>query len=425
MYIEKILIKNFKAIDEIEMDFRPGVNLLIGDNGVGKTSILEAITVALGGFITGISGVTPRNIGPDDVRFCLRELGQASTAIEYQTPVEIACWMDIDGEKYDWTRKRKDEMPNSKTTMDKKEIAKYAQKIANDLSQTLPLLCFQSEARVWQTKRSDFGTELKKKLNDRRCGYIGCLDYSLDIKGIKEWCLKMELTAFQRNEKIAEYEAFKSIVATVMQKLSELPEKPSVSYSQQIGDLVYHEHGITMPISYMSAGYQSLLWMTMNLAYRMALLNPDAGEDMALIPGVVLIDELDMHLHPKWQWNVIKALEETFPNIQFIVATHSPIIISSCRNENLILIRENQEIKYLPNAYGYSVEEVLELRQESTAKPKEVEEFREQFERAVNQEEYELAKNIVNLMEKMLGSNHSEVIRAREELELNYWALEN
>ena len=92
---------------------------------------------------------------------------------------------------------------------------------------------------------------------------------------------------------------------------------------------------------------------------------------MTHIPGIVLIDELDMHLHPKWQWNVIKALEETFPNIQFIVATHSPIIISSCKNENLILIKGNQEIKYLPNAYGYSVEDVLELRQESTAKPKE------------------------------------------------------
>ena len=124
-----------------------------------------------------------------------------------------------------------------------------------------------------------------------------------------------------------------------------------------------------MPISLLSAGYQSLLCMTMNLAYRMALLNPEAGTNMTHIPGIVLIDELDMHLHPKWQWNVIKALEETFPNIQFIVATHSPIIISSCKNENLILIKGNQEIKYLPNAYGYSVEDVLELRQESTAKP--------------------------------------------------------
>ena len=172
----------------------------------------------------------------------------------------------------------------------------------------------------------------------------------------------MELTAFQKGMKIAEYEIFKEIVATVMQKMSDLSEKPIISYSQQIGDIVYSEAGQSMPISLLSAGYQSLLWMTMNLAYRMALLNPEAGENMAHIPGIVLIDELDMHLHPKWQWNVIKALEETFPNIQFIVATHSPIIISSCKNENLILIKENQKINYLPNAYGYSVEDVLELR---------------------------------------------------------------
>lgn len=425
MYIEKVSIKNFKAIDNIEIEFRPGVNLLIGDNGVGKTSVLEAITVAIGGFIAGIHGVIAKNIVADDVRICLKELGQASSAIEYKTPVEISCWADIDGEKYNWTRRRKDEMPNSKTTMEDKGIAKYAREITNDISKQLPLLCFQSEARVWQTRRSNFGTELKKKLNDRRCGYIGCLDYSLDIKGIKEWCLKMELSAFQKNAKIAEYEAFKSVVATVMQKMSDLPEKPIVSYSQQVGDIVYSENGIDMPISYLSAGYQSLLWMTMNLAYRMALLNPESGENIALVPGIVLIDELDMHLHPKWQWNVIKALEETFPNVQFIVATHSPIIISSCKNENLILMKNDQETIYLPNAYGYSVEDVLELRQGSMAKPKEVEEFRDIFERAINREDYAEAKNIVALMREMLGADHSEVKRANEELELNYWVEEN
>ena len=425
MYIEKVAIKNFKAIDDIEIEFRPGVNLLIGDNGVGKTSILEAITVGLGGFLTGISGVPSKNIQPDDVRIQLTEMGHASSGIQYKTPVEITSYVDIDGNKFEWTRRRKDQMPNSKTTIDNKQIAKYAQEIANDFSAQLPLLCFQSEARVWQTRRSDFGTELKKKLNDRRCGYIGCLDYSLDIKGIKEWCLKMELIAFQKGMKIAEYEIFKEIVAAVMQKMSDLPEKPVISYSQQIGDIVYNEAGESMPISLLSAGYQSLLWMTMNLAYRMALLNPVAGKNMTHIPGVVLIDELDMHLHPKWQWNVIKALEETFPNIQFIVATHSPIIISSCKNENLILIKENQKIRYLPNAYGYSVEDVLELRQESTAKPKEIETLRDRFDRALNRSDYETAKEVVEKLCGILGEEHSEVKNAKEELDLNHWAEEN
>ena len=68
-----------------------------------------------------------------------------------------------------------------------------------------------------------------------------------------------------------------------------------------------------MPISFLSAGYQSILWMVMDIAYRGALLNPDASEGPSQIEGIVLIDELDMHLHPSWQWNVITALEETFP----------------------------------------------------------------------------------------------------------------
>ena len=80
MYIEKVAIKNFKAVDDMEIEFRPGVNLLIGDNGVGKTSILEAITVGLGGFLTGISGVPSKNIQPDDVRIQLTEMGHASSA---------------------------------------------------------------------------------------------------------------------------------------------------------------------------------------------------------------------------------------------------------------------------------------------------------------------------------------------------------
>lgn len=410
MYIESVSIKNFKAIDELKIDFRPGVNLLIGDNGVGKTSVLEAITVALGGFLTGIPGVSSKNILADDVKICLTELGQASSAIQYKTPVEIDCHMDIDGNKYQWVRRRKDELPNSKTLIENKDIVKYAQELTNDLSATLPLLCFQSEARVWQTRRSDFGTELKKKLNDRRCGYIGCLDYSLDIKSIKEWCLKMELAAFQKNAKVGEYETFKSIVAAVMQKMSGLTEKPVISYSQQVGDIVYSENNKSMLISNLSAGYQSLLWMTMNLSYRLALLNPTAGDSMAKIPGVVLIDELDMHLHPKWQWNVVKALEETFPNIQFIVATHSPIIISSCKNENLILLNEEQEIKYLPNAYGYSVEDVLELRQGSTAKPQDVEDLRDKFERAMNRDDYMEAKNVVAMISTEVSTEKANVL---------------
>lgn len=423
MYLEKVRIKNFKAIKEIQLEFQPGVNLLIGDNGVGKTSILEAISVGLAGFLSGIKNVNTKNILQEDIRFHISKQGGASSALEYKIPVEIECVLQTTARPYKWTRSRA--LEDAKTKIDNRDICKYAQELTNDPEKVLPLLSFQSEVRVWQKKRGDFGTVLKKKLNDRRCGYIGCLDYSLDIKGIKEWCLKMELSAFQLEKKVAEYETFKMLVADVMQKMSGLAKRPEIYYSKQLDDIVYRNEGQEMPVSFLSAGYQSLLWMTMDLAYRLALLNPDAGDGIKEVPGIVLIDELDMHLHPKWQWNVLAALGETFPQIQFIVATHSPIIISSCKEEKMIQIAETGEITYLPGAYAYPVEDVLRFRQGSHEKPENVEALVNEFEKAMNRYDYAGARMVIEEMKAVLGENHSEVKKVQDELDISEWVGEN
>lgn len=425
MYIKKAKIKNFKAIEDISIDFKPGVNLLIGDNGVGKTSILEAVTVALHGIMMGIAGVPVRNIRQEDIRFSMGKLGGASTGIIYHNPTEVSCDLELGGKSYHWTRSRKDETPRMNTRMDGNGICQEFREMTNNPKAILPLISFESEARVWQNRRGDFGKELKKKLNDRRCGYIGCLDYSLDVKGIQAWCLKMEMEAFQREEKIAEYEAFKEIVAVFMQKISDLEKPPLLRYSRQLSEMVYREEDTEMPISNLSAGYQSLLWMVMNLAYRLALLNPGHSGALHETEGVVLIDEIDMHLHPKWQWNVVNALEGAFPNVQFIAATHSPIVISACRDARLILIGQNREISYLPEAYGYSVKDVLELRQGSIEKPKEIQQFLNRFEKAANRDDFTDAENIITEMKETLGEGHAEVKKAEQELEMLRWVEEN
>ena len=74
------------------------------------------------------------------------------------------------------------------------------------------------------------------------------------------------------------------------------------------------------------------------------MLNPEL-ESREQITGIVLIDEIDLHLHPKWQWNVIDALQKTFSGVQFIIATHSPIVISASKQANLILLDDSQDIK--------------------------------------------------------------------------------
>lgn len=417
MYFKSVRIQNYKAIRDMEIDFNPGINLLIGDNGVGKTSILEALTVALGGFLSGIAGVSSKGILQSDVRIISSLIADASSGVQYVTPVSIGCVMDVEGAPYDWARTRENETGSSRTKTTKKDIANYAGRIANDLNHELPLLSYLGITRVSQFRREDFGTSAKKKLDDRRCGYIGCLDSALDIKAIKAWCLKMEMVAFNKNKPVGEYETFKKLIASVMKKMVELDYFPTISYSRVFEDIVYSEEGSTLPISYLSAGYQSLLWMTMDIAYRMALLNP-GDINFEKSAGIVLIDELDMHLHPKWQWNVLEALETTFPNIQFIIATHSSIIISSCKNGKLILIDGQQNISCLENAYAYSIEDVVELRQGSLSIPKEIKKMVDQFDEAMNAEHYDEAREILTKMKLNYGEDNSAVKNAMLELEL-------
>ncbi len=125
-----------------------------------------------------------------------------------------------------------------------------------------------------------------------------------------------------------------------------------------------------------------------------------------------------MHLHPKWQWNIIEALKSVFPNIQFIIATHSPIIISSCKDVNLVLVDHNQEVIYLDDAYGYSVNEVLELRQGSSDVLKSVKDMKNEFYYAINKDDLQKASKIVEEMAQEFGDDNTEVVKARTELEM-------
>ena len=368
MILNKVTIRNYRAIEDMELEFAPGVNLLIGDNGAGKSSVLEAIATVLSGMFRGVLGVSSKGILQSDINFKINGQGDASTEIVYGTPTEISAYINMDSADYLLKKYRESEVGSARTKTEDNGIGKMMQKKVNSSGTILPLLCFHSDARVWQMHRSDFGKGAKKELNDRRYGYRGALDYPLDIKGVQAWCLKMELTAFQKNMKIGEYEAFKRIVSKFMKNVNGLDTAPEIYYSRQLGEMVYQEGTATMPITMLSAGYQSLLWIVMDLAYRWALLNPSVADKADEARGIVLIDEIDMHLHPKWQWKVVEALEETFPNVQFVLTTHSPIVISSCKNEHLILISDDKEVIYLQSAYGYSVQDVLNFRLELPTK---------------------------------------------------------
>lgn len=406
MYLEKVILKNYKAFDDLEIRLQPGMNILVGDNGAGKTSVLDGIAVALGGLFVSVEGVRAKNIIKDDVHLTVNTAGDASTIISYCEPVSAGCVVKVDGKEFSWNRV-KEEMSSAHTRTDDKSAAAWMKKITNQPEANLPLLSYQSAARVWKVRRGDFGSEAKRRLDDRRCGYIGCLDQSMDIKAIQQWYMKQEQVAFIKGKNIREYENFKSIVSGFMKEINELDEAPAIYYSRQFEELVYADQNQEIAVSKLSAGYQSLLWLVMDLAYRICILNPEL-KDKTEIRGVVLIDEVDMHLHPKWQWNIIKALSASFPNVQFIAATHSPIVISSAREANVIFLDDEKNVKYLPECYGFAVEDVLQYRLESIPRPKNVQVIVDEIEDALDEDALDDAERALCKLKEALGEKNQE-----------------
>ena len=394
MRIMEAEIRNFKGIADWKVEFQPGFNLIKGENGKGKTSILEALAVGLGGFIAGIAGVNSRGIVIDEIRRTYSCTGDGTYTVEYHVPTQVYLKVDMGSDKGEcsWTRGR-NSLNASRSTTQPRDIVRIAETISNQPEEELPLICYQSAGRVWSQKREKSKNVFRKKFL-RTVGYTDTLVEASNIKMLLNWCVKMEQVSWQKGIKIAEYEAVKKAVATFMRAMDHNGDY-EIFYDKQIEELMYMEKGKALPVNSLSSGYQSLIWMVFDIAYRMALLNPFLLDQITMTRGIVLIDELDMHLHPKWQWKVIQALRLVFPNIQFIAATHSPILFASADNVFLIDIEGNVP-QYSTSHYGIDINTAIRSFQGTSELPEEIYEEVQKFYEAMDIEDYKTAKRILD-----------------------------
>lgn len=421
MLLEQVKIKNFKGLEDCNINFKDGFNLLIGDNGYGKTSILEAISVGLGGFIVGLPDISARHFTKDEIRVVLEHIGEGSFNRRYITPVEVLCKVEVEGEQFEWIR-RKSSIKASRSTVEPRDICKKAEQMANEKDHILPVLNYQSAARMWIQRREASENIFSKRFY-RTVGYEGCLTEASNNKMLMNWIRHMEKMEWKRKKKIGEYQGVKEALRIFMQSMLE-EEVISFEYDDQSEELIFVTQSGSLPVRALSAGYQSLVWMVFDIAYRMALLNPDLLENISDTPGIVLIDELDMHLHPKWQWNIISALQSTFPNVQFIAATHSPIIMASCKEENLIKIDASKNISYEKTPYGFDVNDILSVCQGSISTAQKVQNLLVEFEENVDEGNLNRAEILADAIKKELGEDHPKVTWAEETLELEKIPLE-
>lgn len=414
MLLEQVRIVNFKGIDEASFNFKPGLNLIIGENGAGKTSVLEAIAVGLGGFIAGVPDVKTRHFAKQDVRMSLTETGEASSMRKYHLPLEVVCRAHLREEIVEWKRNRLS-IQDSRSTVQPRKVCRLAEAWTNSETETLPLISYHSAARIW-SKKKEKPQNLFRQPFSRSAGYIDCLEEASNSKLLTSWFARMEQISWQKERAMPEYEAVKRIASAFMTRMN--GRQCQIGYDKLLEDLIYLEDGERKLFSELSAGYLALAWTVLDLAFRVVVLNPKQVNRIEDMQGVVLIDEIDMHLHPRWQWRVMEALRETFPNVQFLLTTHSPIVIASARNVWVIDVTNLREIRESRAEYGFDVNHTLQLIQQANALPGEVLDRIRGFYRLIETRELDLAREALEQMEAMYGEESPEVVKARVTLEL-------
>ena len=156
-----------------------------------------------------------------------------------------------------------------------------------------------------------------------------------------------------------------------------------------------------------------------DIAYRMAVLNPTLGDKvLSETPGIVLIDEIDLHLHPKWQQSILNDLNVIFPKIQFIVSSHAPAVINSVPKEQ-IRILDNGKI-YMPVAqtYGRDANSILREVMQVSDRPVAVKQRMDLFYAYMDEKKYQEADKVLKEIENIVGATDPDVAAARTSLDL-------
>ncbi len=358
MRIHRLTVSNFKNFECETFEFHPRFTLLVGDNGSGKTAVLDALRVGIGAYLLGIPDLPAHSIKRDYVRRRVRRNGEFPT-FEPVTPCAVACEGTVHGSEMRW-RRELTSLNGRTNRVGARPVARSAARnvCAGRAETDFPLILSYSTGRLWIEPRTTkaASSALRQPLGNtsRFEAYRGCLDPAASSELIRRWIKKMALIEAQEEKPLTGLKAvFSAVVGCV-----EGAER--ALYDFKLDDIALDfAGGERYPFGFLSDGQRSMTALAADIALRCVQLNSHlAGNAPGATEGVVLIDELDLHLHPNWQRAIVRNLTSLFPKLQFVATTHSPFIVQSLDGQGLInlsaggLLEERSE--------PYSVEDIAE-----------------------------------------------------------------
>ncbi len=461
MQIQSFSLKNIGQFQDLSVSLAPttqftsNITVFIGNNGSGKTSLLKSVATALTWFVARLKH-DKSNGTPIPESVILNTANAAAVEINVndqnlQQQIQAYTWRITKNRTA-----RKAEFSTYLSELNQLTDY-YKQWLGYDDQSSLPLIAFYPVERSvidiplkirekhqflqidgydnalnnavdfrrffeWFRDREDVENELASQVNDyadilkEELELVASLknlnknktDYK-DFENLKNKLDKI-INALEANNKqdIAtkdlQLEAVRQAIYTFIPEFSNLRvrRKPRLHMSVDKNDK-------TLNVSQLSQGEKSLMALVGDIARRLAMMNPKLDNPL-LGKGIILIDEIDMHLHPQWQRSIIQRLQTTFPNCQFILTTHSPLVISDTQNI-LVYDLDGQEVNALPSLYGQDANTVLLQYMDTSYRNPEVAEQIIQAMDAIQNNDFELANQLIQTLKFELGESQLDVMR--------------
>ncbi|MDJ0799762.1 MAG: AAA family ATPase [Calothrix sp. MO_167.B12] len=428
MHIEKLHIQNFRGFKEIIINFpRSNIAVFIGINGSGKSSILDCIAIMLFQFVLRL-----RARRQFDFRFAENDIN-----IKSNSTINSITISTKQVDRLYW--KIVEEVVSRQTRSNYDEISRYIKNLRNNLKSdpdlNLPVMVYYQTHRMVLKNPYIFEEKSSKRAKEEVYPQLYAYEnaFSTGINNFQDffdWFKEQE--DYENEIRLRDSNEYRNprlqIIRRAIEKFlecfsnsqfSNLRVVRSTIHRDFYSGTIYKYPSLTITkndqdlrLEQLSDGEKMLLMLVTDLARRLAIANPSL-DDALSGEGIVLIDEIDLHLHPQWQRNVISSLTQTFPNCQFIVTTHSPQVLSGVEKENVFILENYQIVNNTPYTYGKDSNSILYELMNVKERPNEVQQQIDRCFQFIDNDNLDAAKSALRELSNLLGENDLAVVRAR------------
>lgn len=426
MRLKTLRLHNFRRFKgTLVCEMHGSLTVFAANNGAGKTSILDAIALAFGPFLTRLPKISGN--APVDSDVCIhREKDQPFALIGAQTygKKDGSVNDEVLDTSITWDRIKRLTRSNSRFRKPQEALGDYQIRgyadindradyfVSNVESKILfPILAYYGTGRAVidvPQRRRGFGKEFP-----RFQAYADCLNPKTNFRKLFEYFYYLEDLERREKEQVKDWGYENTQLAAIRMAINSfLPEyaNPRTELKPLRFMVDSTKDGCAYDIKLLSDGYKTSLAMVMDIAMRMVEANPEMGREALNSPGIVLIDEIELHLHPSWQQRIIPDLQRTFPNVQFICTTHSPQVLSTVKVESIRIITDDGTVftgeEAGVNTYGAQSYVILEDLMNVSPNPRlpEVENLKDKLKRRLNQGTIGIEDSEIVRLENMVGS---------------------